>query len=63
MKITQARVRIEKLRKELDYHNHLYFIEDRPELSDAQYDSLMQELRALEAVSYTHLTLPTILLV
>ncbi len=49
MKITQARVRIEKLRKELDYHNHLYFIEDRPELSDAQYDSLMQELRALEA--------------
>ena len=48
MKINKARIRIEKLRKELDYHNHLYFIEARPELSDAHYDSLMQELRALE---------------
>ena len=48
MKINQARFQIEKLRKELDRHNHLYFIEAKPELTDTRYDSLMQELRSLE---------------
>jgi DNA ligase (NAD+) len=39
---------IEKLRKELNYHNHLYYVNDAPEISDADYDKLMHALRALE---------------
>ena len=41
--------RVEQLREELDRHNYLYYVLDSPELSDAAYDSLMRELRELEA--------------
>ena len=37
-----------ELRKELNYHNHRYYVLDDPVTSDAQYDVLMQELRKLE---------------
>ena len=37
------------LREELNRHNHLYFVLNQPEISDAQYDTLMQELRQIEA--------------
>ena len=40
--------RIAELRKELNYHNHRYYVLDSPEISDAEYDKLMQELRQLE---------------
>ncbi|MDB5319193.1 MAG: ligase, NAD-dependent [Phycisphaerales bacterium] len=40
--------RIAKLRDELNRANHLYYIEARPELSDRDYDKLMQELIDLE---------------
>src|SRR5438874_161637 len=43
-----AAKRIEKLRKELNHHNHLYYIDARPEISDREYDKLMQELIELE---------------
>ncbi len=33
---------------ELDRHNRLYFLEDRPEISDAAYDQLLRELQTLE---------------
>ena len=39
---------INALRNELDRHNHLYHVLDQPEISDAQYDALMSELRDLE---------------
>jgi DNA ligase (NAD+) len=39
---------VEKLRAELRRHEHLYYVLDAPEISDAEYDRLMQELRALE---------------
>lgn len=42
------RHRIEKLRAELNHHNHLYYIEARPQISDREYDKLMQELIDLE---------------
>jgi DNA ligase (NAD+) len=40
--------RIEVLREELRYHEHLYHVLDAPEWTDAQYDKRMNELRALE---------------
>ena len=42
------RERVEELRREINSHNHLYFVLDRPEVSDADYDALMVELRGLE---------------
>jgi DNA ligase (NAD+) len=41
--------RIEKLRDELRRHEHLYYVLDAPEISDAEYDALMNELKRLEA--------------
>src|SRR5690242_11325343 len=39
----------EALRKELRRHEHLYYVQDQPEISDAEYDQLMRRLQALEA--------------
>jgi DNA ligase (NAD+) len=44
----KARERIEKLRAEINRHNHLYYVLDSPEISDAEYDGLMRELKQLE---------------
>src|ERR1700761_6004083 len=41
--------KIEKLRGEIRHHEHLYYVLDKPEISDAQYDALMNELKRLEA--------------
>jgi DNA ligase (NAD+) len=40
---------IEALREELRHHEHLYHVMDAPQISDAEYDRLMNRLRALEA--------------
>jgi len=40
--------RIDKLRETLRHHEHLYYVLDQPEISDAEYDALMRELRDLE---------------
>ena len=40
---------IEKLRDALNHHNYRYYVLDSPEVSDAEYDALMRELRAIEA--------------
>ncbi len=39
---------IDTLRETLRHHEHLYYVLDAPEVSDAQYDAWMRELRALE---------------
>jgi DNA ligase (NAD+) len=41
--------KIEKLRDEIRRHEHLYYVLDAPELPDADFDLLMQELKRLEA--------------
>jgi DNA ligase (NAD+) len=41
--------RIRKLRQTLERHNRLYYAEDAPEITDAEYDALFRELQALEA--------------
>lgn len=39
---------IEKLRQEIRRHEHLYYVLDQPEISDAEYDALMRRLQDLE---------------
>src|SRR4051812_43635790 len=41
--------RIEELRKLINYHNHLYYVEAKTEISDFEFDMLLEELRTLEA--------------
>ena len=43
------RERIEELRRLLDCHNHKYYVENAPEISDFEFDTLMHELQRLEA--------------
>lgn len=43
-----AKKRIDELVKLLNYHSQLYYVEDRNEISDYEYDMLQQELRELE---------------
>lgn len=38
-----------RLRRELEYHNKLYYVLDAPVISDYEYDMMMQHLKALEA--------------
>jgi DNA ligase (NAD+) len=40
---------IERLRDEIRHHEHLYYVADDPELSDAAFDKLMNRLKELEA--------------
>jgi len=47
--INKVRQRIEELRKTINHHNYRYHVLDSPEISDAEYDELMKELKQLEA--------------
>lgn len=44
----EAKERIEELRKIINYHSKKYYDEDKPEISDYEYDMLMNELKKLE---------------
>ena len=48
MNAKQAKARVEKLRAEIHRHDHLYYVEDKPAVSDDAYDALYKELRELE---------------
>ena len=41
--------RVKELRDKINHHNHQYYVLDDPEISDAQYDELMRELRGIES--------------
>jgi DNA ligase (NAD+) len=41
--------RAAELRRDIEYHNNLYYVQDDPEISDTEYDDLLRELNALEA--------------
>ena len=47
---------IEHLRKSLRHHEHLYYVLDQPEISDAAYDGMMRRLRELEEQNPTLVT-------
>ena len=42
------RQKIESLRREIEHHNYKYYIENNPEISDAEFDKLLRELQKLE---------------
>ncbi|HSW38789.1 MAG TPA: NAD-dependent DNA ligase LigA [Acidobacteriota bacterium] len=52
-----VRNRVEELRKKIDYHNDRYYIDAEPEISDLEFDRLMQALRDLES-RYPELVTP-----
>ena len=44
----EIKKKIEKLRKDINFHNHRYYVLDDPVVSDKEYDSMMRELLELE---------------
>jgi DNA ligase (NAD+) len=47
--INKVKQRIEELREVINHHNYRYYVLDSPEISDAEYDELMRELKQLES--------------
>ncbi len=47
--LREAQKKIDKLRDQIRYHEHRYYVLDDPEVSDAEFDRLMQELKRMEA--------------
>ncbi|HJL92470.1 MAG TPA: NAD-dependent DNA ligase LigA, partial [Woeseiaceae bacterium] len=45
----KVKEKIKNLRNCLHNHNHLYYVMDAPEISDAEYDQLFKELQILES--------------
>src|SRR5208337_2119867 len=41
--------RAEELRQQINHHSHLYYVEARPEISDVEFDRLLDELKKIEA--------------
>jgi DNA ligase (NAD+) len=46
--MAEVKQRVAKLRKLINYHNYRYYVLDSPEISDAEYDEFMRELKQLE---------------
>ena len=51
MSNARAEKRAAELRRLIEHHNHRYYVLDEPEVSDAEYDALLDELRDIEAES------------
>ncbi len=49
MSVTDPAKRAAELRRELEFHNHRYYVLDDPVIDDDEYDALLDELRAIEA--------------
>src|SRR5579871_3270213 len=47
--VKDAEKKIEALRDKIRHHEYLYYVLDTPEISDADFDKLMQQLKNLEA--------------
>jgi DNA ligase (NAD+) len=48
MKPSEAKARIEMLRYEIEQHNNRYYVQNKPSISDFEYDILLNELETLE---------------
>ncbi len=53
----EAAKRIKELRKIITRHNYLYYVENKPEITDFEFDKLLNELKELEK-KYPHLITP-----
>src|SRR6516165_6991377 len=49
--------RAEELRRQIDHHNFLYYVEAKPEISDREFDRLLKELQEIE-VAHPDLVTP-----
>lgn len=49
MNIEEARIKVQELSKELNYHNDRYYNHDDPVISDYEYDAMLRDLENLEA--------------
>jgi len=49
VKEKDVQARVDELREKIRYHEHRYYVLDQPEISDAEFDELMNELKRLEA--------------
>lgn len=54
--MTDIAARAAELRRQIEYHAHRYYVQDAPEIPDAEYDKLFQELQAIEAAHPALLT-------
>ncbi len=48
MNLTEAKQEVTELREKLEYYANKYYDEDKPEISDYEYDMMMNRLKALE---------------
>ena len=48
LSLNEAQERVLQLRKELEHHSYMYYVQDAPEVTDAEYDVLFRELKGLE---------------
>ena len=53
--VKRAAARLAELRDLVELYNHQYHVLDAPEVTDAQYDRLFDELLAIEALSLIHI--------
>ena len=49
LSLKQAKTRAEKLRREIVYHEKKYYVDNDPQISDAEFDRLIRELKEIEA--------------
>jgi DNA ligase (NAD+) len=54
--LKDAEKKIDALREKIRHHEHLYFVLDKPEISDLEYDKLMRQLKDLEGEHPTLIT-------
>ena len=48
MKVEEAKIQVKELREKLEYYAKKYYDEDKPEITDYEYDMMMNRLKALE---------------
>ncbi len=46
--LEEIKAKIDSLKTEINHHNYRYYVMDNPEVSDAEYDALLRELKGLE---------------
>jgi DNA ligase (NAD+) len=54
--MAEVKQRVAKLRELINYHNYRYYVLDSPEISDAEYDEFMRELKQLEEAHHELIT-------